>query len=166
MAVSDTSYHRSAHARFSGRALAVFGVSTSSLMMLISGVILYVAPRGRVAQQIDWELLFLGREGWEGLHIAASLVFTGFVLWHLLIHLKVLSNLLGGTPAHPRGHRREAWVALGVVSFICFTALAMWPPSSWVIQGNDYFKRTYWEPASGVVGLGHQNRQGSGQISR
>ncbi len=162
----ETTGHMSAYARFSGRVLAVFGVSFSFLMMLLSGGILYFAPRGRVAQQIDWELLFLGREGWEGLHIATSLVFTGFVLWHVLVHLRVYGTLLGGTPAHPRGHRREAWAALAGVAIIAVAALAMWPPSSWVIEGNDYFKRSYWEPAGSATGLERQGRQGTARLSR
>ncbi len=155
-AVSRGTHSTSGHrARMSGRALAVFGVSFSFLVMLISGLLLYVSPKGRVAQQINWELLGLGRDGWEGLHIAVSLLFAGFVLWHFLVHLRVYKTLLGGTPVHPRGHRNEAWIALVVLIFIGAGALLAWPPSSWMIDGNEYFKQTYWDPTAGAAGHDH-----------
>lgn len=155
MAHALSSPHSGGHARFSGRALAVFGVSFSFLVMLVSGGLLYVAPKGRVAQQIDWQLLGLGRDGWEAIHIATSLLFAGFVLWHFLVHLRVYKTLLGGTPVHPRGHRNEAWVALAALVFIALAALMAWPPSSWLIDGNEYFKQIHWDPAGGRGGPDH-----------
>ena len=142
-------------ARFSGRALAVFGVSFSFLVMLLSGLLLYVAPKGRLAQQIDWHLLGLGRDGWEGLHIATSLLFAGFVLWHFLVHFRVYTVLLGGTPLHPRGHRNEAWLALAALVFLGVAALMAWPPSSWLIEGNEYFKQSFWDPSGGPLTHDH-----------
>ena len=72
------------HARLSGRALAAFGVSFSFVLMLASGAILYVAPKGRVAQDIGWQVFTIGRDGWGALHIATAVLFTAFVLWHFL----------------------------------------------------------------------------------
>ncbi|WP_165354701.1 DUF4405 domain-containing protein [Tropicimonas sp. IMCC6043] len=146
MAQSIATHTAGGAARLSGRALAAFGVSFSFVVMLWSGLMLYIAPKGRVAQQIGWEIFGLGRDGWEALHIATGLVFVGFVAWHFLVHLRVYKTLLGGTPMHPKGHRREAWLAAAIALFVAIAALQAWPPVQWAIDGNSYLKQVHWAP--------------------
>lgn len=150
---AKTSPRTHTHPRWhlTGRALAVFGVSFSFLVMMISGLVLFVAPRGRTALEIDWQLLGLARDGWEGLHLATAFLFIAFVAWHFLIHLRVYATLWSGTPIHPAGHRKEAWIAGLAVLLIAVTALAMWPPSSWAIDTNEFFKKQYWDPAGSAA---------------
>jgi hypothetical protein len=138
------------HARLSGRAFAVFGVSLSFVLMLVSGIMLYVAPNGRTGYQVDWTLLGLGRPEWEALHITTAVVFVAVVAWHFLVHLRVYRTLLAGTPIHPAGHRREALLALAAVALVALAAILAWPPASWVVDGNTYFKRSYWSSEATV----------------
>lgn len=126
----------------SGRALAAFGVGAGFAVMLLSGLALFVAPSGRIARTLEWQWLGLDRPGWEALHIATALLFTAVVLWHFALHLGVYRNLLRGSPARPTGHRREAAIAALAVLLVAVTALAAWPPSSWVVAAHDDFKQT------------------------
>ncbi|WP_116132589.1 DUF4405 domain-containing protein [Tropicimonas sp. IMCC34043] len=126
----------------SGRAVAAFGVGTAFAIMLASGVALYLAPGGRVAQDLDWRWLGLDRQGWEALHLGMALLFTACVAWHFLLHLRVYKTLLTATPAHPAGHRVEALIAFLAVLLIAATALFALPPTSWLMDGHSYFKQT------------------------
>ena len=49
-----------AHVRskITGKALSVFGVAFSFLAMLVSGGVLYFAPKGKISNAIDWQVRF------------------------------------------------------------------------------------------------------------
>ena len=129
----------------SRRATAVFGVGFSFVVMMVSGFLLVVAPRGRTAQAIDWQLGGLSRSGWEGVHLTTSVFFILMAAWHLVIHWSVIVNFVTGTPLHPRGHRTEGIAMLVLVGLLLVTAVLDLPPSSWLVDLNEYFKRVYWE---------------------
>lgn len=140
------------YAHFTGRAFAVFGVSLTFPVLLLSGIILYIAPAGRVANQSGWQILWLDRGGWEMLHATAAVLFLGLVAWHVLVHLPVYRSLLGGTPAHPGGHRREALLALGIAVLVVLLVALGWPPASWLEDGSRYFRQEHWTTSASAPG--------------
>lgn len=133
--------------RTTGRASAAFGVGFAFVVMLVSGLLLILAPKGVTARAIDWQLLGLGREGWEAVHLATSFFFVAFAVWHTLVHWPVLVNFWTGTPMHPAGHRAEGLAMLLLVVALLVTAILNVPPSSWLVDLNEYFKQVYWLPA-------------------
>jgi hypothetical protein len=139
----NTLPHR-AHARFSGRAAAVFGVTLAFGVMAVSGLAVYIAPAGRVATELNWHLLGLGRDNWEAIHLASSFLFMALVAWHAAAHFGFYKVCLKGTAMHPGGHKLEALLALVLVAFIALAAVMAWPPSDWAVDAGDYFKRDYW----------------------
>ena len=84
------------------------------------------------------------------------------VVLSLLSALLTFLILTGLTPIIPTSGvvLSALFATIAGVAIIAVAALAMWPPSSWVIEGNDYFKRSYWEPAGSATGLERQGRQG------
>ena len=48
--------------RFNWRGFASLATGFAFLIMIVSGVVLYVAPRGRVANWTDWTVMGLGKE--------------------------------------------------------------------------------------------------------
>ena len=127
-----------------GRAAAVFGVGFSFVVMLISGLFLILSPKGSLAKEIDWTLLGLGRDGWEAVHLATSFLFSVFAIWHLVIHWSVVTNFITGTPMHPAGHRSEGLAMLAIVLVLLVTAILNLPPTSWLVELNEFFKKEYW----------------------
>ena len=103
----------------------------SFFVMAVSGFMLMVAPRGRTAQAIDWHLAGLSRTGWEGVHLATSILFMVFAGWHFWVHLGAYRTLLFGTAVHPGGHRLEALVAVLAIAGLAAAAIIGWPPASW-----------------------------------
>jgi len=69
------------------------------LVSLFSGIILWlVLPRGggfRGGQGIFIERFFLGltRDSWTDIHNYSSLIFTGIVVYHLVLHWKWIKNI-------------------------------------------------------------------------
>jgi DNA-binding phage protein len=68
---------------FSWRVFVSFGLFIAVFMMLVSGVILYVSPPGRVANWTDWQMLGLTKRGWLNQHTIFGFAFVILSLFHL-----------------------------------------------------------------------------------
>ncbi|MAQ38078.1 MAG: hypothetical protein CMO21_12745 [Thioclava sp.] len=121
-------------APFSNRAAAVFLAGLSFVVMVISGLVVSIAPSGRVARDIDWSLLALNRADWELLHFAMGVLFIFAGIWHIKLHWPVIRNLLWSAAAQTLCHRRELALAVGLVGAVIVLTLLWWPPISWLDQ--------------------------------
>ena len=70
---------------FSWRVFISFGLFIAVLVMLVSGVILYISPPGRVANWTDWRLIGLTKRGWQHQHIIFGFAFLILSLFHLFV---------------------------------------------------------------------------------
>jgi hypothetical protein len=142
--MSEAQTRPSSSTRITARATAAFAVSLSFLVMLVSGVFLYVAPRGRDARALDWSLGGLSREGWETVHLSMSALFSVIAIWHLLIHWAIVKNLVVGIADYQHRHRMEALVAFVAVALLTVLAVLNLPPASWLVELNEFFKKEFW----------------------
>ncbi len=70
---------------FSWRVFISFGLCIALVMMLLSGVILYISPPGRVANWTDWRMIGLSKTGWQHQHIIFGFAFVLLSLFHLFL---------------------------------------------------------------------------------
>ncbi|MBQ4824530.1 DUF4405 domain-containing protein [Leisingera sp. HS039] len=84
--------------------------------MLLSGGILFFAPKGKIFKEVGWDALGLGRQDWSDLHIVLAALFIAFSLWHAAHHLHVFKTLFFGSKMSSRGHRAEALIAFAAVA--------------------------------------------------
>jgi DNA-binding phage protein len=70
---------------FSWRVFISFGLLIAFVMLLVSGVILYVSPPGRVANWTDWRMLGLTKRGWMAQHTIFGFTFAILSLCHLFL---------------------------------------------------------------------------------
>ncbi|MEI7934686.1 MAG: DUF4405 domain-containing protein [Chlorobiaceae bacterium] len=68
---------------FSWRVFISFGLFIALVMMLVSGVILYLSPPGRVANWTDWRMIGLTKRGWQNQHIIFGFFFLILSVFHL-----------------------------------------------------------------------------------
>ncbi len=64
----------------------------SLLVMLISGVVLFIMPHGRVAYWTGWTFLGLDKDQWDNLHIIFGFLMLFFSFWHLLLNWRAIVN--------------------------------------------------------------------------
>lgn len=69
--------------KFSWRAFISFGLTWAIIVILISGIILYIAPPGRYAHWVNWKLAGFSKEGWQAIHTIFSLAFIVLSIFHL-----------------------------------------------------------------------------------
>jgi hypothetical protein len=106
----------------------------SFLVTLITSVILYIVPEGRVAYWADWHLLGLTKTQWGDVHTAVGTLFLLFLLLHIWLNWKPLMNYL-------KNRRREMVVMTApmviafILVFVVFAGtLAGLPPMSTLLD--------------------------------
>ncbi|MFA4641254.1 DUF4405 domain-containing protein [Pyrococcus kukulkanii] len=64
------------------------------IIIAISGVALYLAPSGRIAESIGWTFLGLSKDSWETIHTYLGFVMIGLVGLHPLIGFNSMITML------------------------------------------------------------------------
>jgi hypothetical protein len=114
------------------------------LMMLASGIALYIAPRGRFANWTSWTALTLSRQQWVAVHINASLLFVVVAVTHLAMNW---SRLVGYVKKRARlriNMKRELASALALASLLFAATVLELPPVSIPVEFK-YQLRDWWE---------------------
>jgi hypothetical protein len=70
--------------RFSFRTFTSFMLAWTFLVLVLSGVVLYVSPPGRIANWSVWRLGALTKSQWQAVHMLTAIVFLLGGLFHLL----------------------------------------------------------------------------------
>ena len=98
------------------------------LVLLITGIVLYIVPPGRVAHWLDWQLLGLSKGDWQALHIVAGLIFVLMGIVHLIFNFKPFKHHLRTRLGSRPQLRLEPFLAAVFVAVLLGGTLAGWPP--------------------------------------
>ncbi|HRZ38761.1 MAG TPA: DUF4405 domain-containing protein [Candidatus Paceibacterota bacterium] len=131
---------------FSWRAMTSVMLTASSLVLLASGIVLFVAPPGRVANWSDWRILGLTKHDWSGLHVWFATVFVVVALVHLVFNVRPLVNYFRSRLTRRFAVRREWAVALALCGLILAGTRLGWPPFSSLLALNEEVKRSWEDP--------------------
>jgi hypothetical protein len=127
------------------------------ILMVLTSIILYIVPQGRVAYWADWRLWGLTKTDWGNIHINLGLLFLIALFLHIYYNWKPLMSYLKDKAKQMKVLTPEFNVALAItVAFIAGTYLLL-PPFSWVMALNENFKdagaEKYGEPPYGHAEL-------------
>ncbi|QDU55703.1 DUF4405 domain-containing protein [Aeoliella mucimassa] len=129
---------------FGLRAFTSMLLSVSFLVLCVSGIVLFLTPRGRVANWTGWTLLGLDKHEWSSLHVNNSILFIIMAATHLVLNWSVLMRYLKNKKV-PGIHKwKELTVALGVAGLCVAGPIFSVPPFSSLMAFNDEVK-DYWE---------------------
>ncbi len=131
------------------RGLVSFYLLFASLVLLVSGVALFVAPSGRAARTLDWSLLGLDKEQWEAVHTIFGYRTAACGLYHLVLNWKVLLNYLRDRARRAYRLRAELVVALLLTILVVGGSAASVPPFSTVMDWGESLKGS-WDQSSAL----------------
>lgn len=69
--------------KFSWKSFVSFSLAWSFLIIFISGIVLYIAPPGRVSNWTNWMLFGFTKAGWQAIHTIFSTMFVVLSIFHL-----------------------------------------------------------------------------------
>jgi hypothetical protein len=132
---------------FYTRGFTTFILTGAFSLIAVTGVVLFITPRGRVAHWTNWTLLGLGKEDWGAIHITTATLFVIAAAVHLFFNWKVILGYLRVKRIAGIRLKRElaASVALGL--FVVLGTLSGIPPLSTIVDFHDAIKRS-WDQAN------------------
>lgn len=150
---------------FNSRGFVSVLMGIAFVAITISGVILFIAPPGRVTNWTDWRIWGLTKHQWATLHVWFSLVFLATGLWHLYLHWKPMRNYFKSKLTRKVALRPEWMLALAIAVLISVGSVMEWRPFSTLM---DYKKilRDSWSAEDHEPGKGRgqqDSEQGTGR---
>jgi hypothetical protein len=125
--------------KFYWRSYVSISLFLSFLVIAVSGVVLYLAPPGRVARWISWIMMGFSRGQWEDLHTLFSYLFIVLGVLHLfLFNWNLFFSYLRSRITKKLNRKKEIIFALLTFAVITFFTLAKLPPVySIMVLGNN-----------------------------
>jgi hypothetical protein len=133
---------------FQWRAMTTSFVALSFFLLLASGLVLFLAPPGRVANWTNWSVLGLLKAEWTGLHIWFSAVFLFAVGFHLLFNWRPLVSYFKDRLTRRVGFRPEWIAATAACAVVAAGTLSGVPPFSSLLAWNEALKESWDRPAA------------------
>jgi hypothetical protein len=140
---------------FKWRVFISAGLALAFLVMLVSGVVLYVSPPGRVANWTDWNLFGLSKRGWQNQHIIFGFAFIILSIFHLfVINWKAFLSYIKSKAS--KGVNNPAELAASLVLFVALAVGTFWhlPPFEQIIALGDRLSGS-WERKTGAPPVPH-----------
>ena len=118
-------------------------------MLLVSGIILYLAPPGRVANWTNWQILGLSKQDWQNQHTIFSLAFVVLSIFHLFsINWKAFWSYIAAKAHAGLGKPFEIFSILLLTLLFGIGTYLKLQPFSTVIDFGTYLSESWEEPQS------------------
>jgi hypothetical protein len=128
------------------RAMTSVLIAFSFLVLVVSGIVLFVAPPGRVANWTNWRLAGGTKHEWIDLHTCFALLFLLAAILHLIFNLRPMINYFKNRQTRQLSWRAEWIVALGIALLVFAGARAGWVPFASFMAMGERAKNSWEEP--------------------
>lgn len=145
------------------RKIVSLTTTLSFMLLIISSIMLYITPEGRVAYWSDWHIIF-SKERWGDLHITGGVLFLVFGIWHACLNFKPIKNYCA--LAFSTG-KRNPWpltLSLLICLFVYAGTFFNVPPMGQLVSWNDEIKE-YQAKKYGNPPFGHAENSSLRQFS-
>lgn len=133
---------------FRWKAFTSLYIAFSFVVLGLSGIVLYVAPPGRIANWSIWRMVLLSKAQWQAVHTIFAFLFIVAASFHLYFNWKVLMAYLRTKLAEGMQMKREVGAALSVGAVLLALTIAGVPPFSSVMDAGDEIKNAWAAPTS------------------
>ena len=144
----------SASSKFHWKVFVSFYVVFSFLALAVSGIVLYVAPPGRIANWSVWQLLLLSKAQWQAVHTIVALLFLVAAGFHIYFNWKVLVAYVKSKLQTGIRMKRELAAATLAGAAILVVSIAGVPPFGTVMDVGEEIKNS-WSTASSEPPVPH-----------
>ena len=129
--------------RMQKRGLTSFLTLGGFLVMVFTGIVLYIAPLGWAANRLDWTFLGLNKHQWSDIHVIFSMLWMVAGLFHLYFNWRVLKAFI-----HNKAHggwrmRKELALAAVVMAVVMVCAVYQAPPVQYIVDLSDRIKSSW-----------------------
>lgn len=131
--------------KFSWKSYISFGLFFFFFIILVSGIILYITPPGRIANWTDWQLFGLTKSQWQTMHTNFSFLFAILSILHLFVYnWKIFWSYLKTKTKSGLRRKWEFILAISTTAIVFTGVVFFLPPFSTVMNIGENFKES-WE---------------------
>jgi len=141
-----------------GRAFTSLCSLVSFILLLLTAIILYIEPHGRVAYWIKWNFLGLEKDQWGNIHIFSGLLFLVAGGFHLYYNWKPLVRYLSGKIETGPRYKRELMISSLILLWIIVSGIWSLPPLVYVADLSEAIKIAWVTSAELEPPFGHAER--------
>ncbi len=116
--------------------------------MTLSGIILYLAPPGRVANWTNWRYIGLLKSEWQSVHTIFTFIFVIAIMFHLFFNWRPIWVYLKTKVETKTKPRKEIFVALTLASLVFVLTLNRTVPFSSVMDFGESLKESWSAPTT------------------
>jgi hypothetical protein len=139
------------------RKIASLTLIFSGFVELITSIVLYILPAGRVAYWTDYRLVGLSKTQWSNIHITVGTLFLVMALIHIYLNWRPILAYLKNKAKNILPANRQMSLALLLTIYVTVGTLYNLPPMNYVIHVGEYFTEQanaqYGEPPYGHAEL-------------
>ncbi|MGK7393895.1 MAG: DUF4405 domain-containing protein [Candidatus Cyclobacteriaceae bacterium M3_2C_046] len=140
---------------FNWRSFISFGLFISFFFIFISGLILYVAPPGRVAHWNNWILIGFGKDSWQAIHTIFSYAFAAFAFFHIFsMNWRSIWSYIKLRSQNQLNKKKEFWASVILSLLIFLGTAANIPPFESVMTLGETLKNS-WEDKENMPPVPH-----------
>lgn len=139
------------------RRITALTALVSFLLEVLTSVVLYIVPQGRIAYWADWRLWGMTKEEWTAQHINLGVLFVIAIGMHMYYNWTPITNYLKNKAKQLKIFTKEFNAALLLILIFCIGTYADIVPFSTIIDVSDSIKDDlavkYGEPPYGHAEL-------------
>ncbi len=132
--------------RFHTKAFTSLFLTFAFVALAVSGIVLYIAPRCRVAEDMGWTVMLLDKEQWESIHINAGVFFTLAVVLHLVLNWSLLWCYLKAKGTVAVNRKLELGAAVLLAAIVLAGCILRVPPFQSMLELHDHVKDSWGRP--------------------
>lgn len=134
-----------ANKKFSWKVFISFGLTYSFIIIFLTGIVLYLAPAGRIAHWVDWKFIIFTKDEWQAIHMNFSYLFVILSIFHLFtINWKAFLSYLKSKNQSGLNKKCEFIISSFLTIAIFFAIIFSVPPFSLVVDFGEYLTES-WE---------------------
>lgn len=134
------------------------------LVLGFSGLILYLTPRGRVANWTGWTMLGLEKQGWQAVHINIALLFLIVAGLHLYLNWGMFWGYIKKKASFSVNLKLEIPVAILIVGGVLVGTIEGVSPFGTLVTLN-YRIKDYWEREPVTAPMPHAEELSLAQLA-
>jgi hypothetical protein len=128
---------------FTTRGFVSLVVTFSFLVLMMSGIALYIAPTCRVARDSGWSFICISKETWESLHVVFAFVFILSTVFHFIYNSKLFFRYIVEKINGRNVLKTEAVAALIIIAALWVMSSFKIPPVGWIVDLHDAVKYSW-----------------------
>jgi hypothetical protein len=131
------------HQPFYWRAFVTFYVVISFVIIVSSGLVLYIAPPGRISNWSEWTFVSITKANWQAVHTIFTFLFVVAAAFHIYFNWRVIVAYLKTKLGEGIRRRRELALSSAVVFTVLVLTIGGVPPFETVMTVGETLKNSW-----------------------